>query len=86
MNLPLSAKEVPFILFYILIPISFFGSVERFVKNVNDWLIKSNSFPIGEFIFILTNHWLRNNGMLITLSIKVSIKKLKEIINVPASL
>ena len=79
-------KEVRYILFYIIIPISFFGSVERFVNKVNDWLIKTNSFPIGEFIFILTNDWPRNNGMLITLSIKVSIKKLKEIINVPASL
>ena len=82
MNLPLSAKEVP----YIIIPISFFCSVERFVNIVNDWLIKTYSFPIGEFIFILTNDWPRNNGMPITLSIKVSIKKLKEIINVPASL
>ena len=67
MNLPLSAKEVPYILFYIIIPISFFGSVERFVNEVNDWLIKTDSFPIGGFIFILSTDWPRNNGMLITL-------------------
>ena len=67
-----------------MIPISFFGSVERFVNKVNDWLIKTNSFPIGEFIFILTNDWPRNNGMLITHFNKI-IKKLKEIINVPLS-
>ena len=68
MNLLLSAKEVPYILFYIIIPISFFSSVERFVNKVNDWLIKTNSFPIGEFIFILTNDWPRNNWMLITVN------------------
>ena len=69
MNLPLSAKEVPYILFYIIIPISFFSSVERFVNKVNDWLIKTNSFPIGEFIiFILTNDWPWNNWMLITVN------------------
>ena len=56
-----------------IIPNSFFSSVERFVKKVNDWLIKTDSLPIGEFVFIFTNDWPRNN----------SIKKLKEIINVP---
>ena len=58
-------KEVPYILFYIIIHISFFGSVERFVNKLNDWLIKTNSFPIGKFIFLLSNDWPRNNWMLI---------------------
>ena len=31
----------------------------------NDWLIKTNSSPIGEFIFILNTDWQRNNWMLI---------------------
>ena len=79
-------KEVRYILFYIIIPISFFGSVERFVNKVNDWLIKTNSSPIGEFILILTNDWPRNNWMLTLISMKIGIKKLKEIINTPVSL
>ena len=86
MNLPLSAKEVPYLLVYIIIPISFFDFVKRFVNKVNDWLIKTNSSPIGEFILILTNDWPRNNWMLTLISMKIGIKKLKEIINTPVSL
>ena len=34
-------------------PICFFSSVKKCVNKVNDWLIKTNSFLIGAFIFIL---------------------------------
>ena len=64
---PLIINERGFIYFILYYnTYSFFSSVERFVNKVNDWLIKTNSFPIGEFIFILTNDWPRNNWMLIT--------------------
>ena len=34
-------------------PIFFFSSVKKFVNEVNDWLIKTNSSLIGEFMFKL---------------------------------
>ena len=70
-------KDVSYILFHIIIPICFFRSVEKFLNKVfdiclasikqsqNDWLIKTNSSPIGEFTFILNTDWQRNNWMLI---------------------
>ena len=53
LNVSLIAKKVSYILFPIIIPICFFSSVKKFVNKINDWLIKSNSFLIDEFIFIL---------------------------------
>ena len=49
--------------FVIIISISFYSFAEKFV--VSDWLIKTNSFPIGGLIFILNNDWQRNKWMLI---------------------
>ena len=46
----------------------FTSSVKTFVNKVNDWLIKTNSFLIGEFIFVLNTDWQKNNWMLITQS------------------
>ena len=42
-------SSIYFILYHKLL------KVESFVNKVNDWVIKTNSFPIGKFIFILTN-------------------------------
>ena len=53
-----------------------FSAVKKFVNKVltclasiklsqNDWLIKTNSSPIGEFILILNTDWQRNNWMLV---------------------
>ena len=42
------------------------SSFQLFVNKANDWLIKTNMFPIDEFIFIGGTNWRRNNWMLIT--------------------
>ena len=64
---PVKFPIVSYILFHIIRPICFFSSVKKFVNKVNDaWLIKTNSFPIGEFIFIVNADWRRTNWMLIT--------------------
>ena len=68
-------------LFHVIISLCFTRSVKTFVNKVNDWLIKTNGFLIGEFIFVLNTDWRRNKWMLITslISIKVNIKKFKKI-------
>ena len=53
------------ILLHIIIPVCFFSSIKEFVNKVNDWLIKTYSFLIGEFILILNHDWRRNSWMLI---------------------
>ena len=64
-------------LFHVIISLCFTRSVKTFVNKVNDWLIKTNGFLIGEFIFVLNTDWRRNNWMLTLISIKVNIKKIK---------
>ena len=55
LNVSLSATVISYNSFHLRIPVSFFSSVEKFVNKVNDWLIKTNRFPIGEFIFVPNN-------------------------------
>ena len=45
----------------------------------NVWLVKTNSSPIGEFIFILNIDWRRNNRMLLNHFFKSKHQRLKEI-------
>ena len=48
----------------------------------NDWLIKTNSSPIGEFIFILNTDWRGNNWILIHHFYKTKLLKELKILTI----